>query len=197
MKYKIYTYIAISVLGGSMISAEEVKDTQSTKLNEVSNSSAGTYRTWTDKSTNRTLRAKIIGTDKENGTVSLQLVNLKKVNLEIERLVAKDQEIIQKWVAPVKKVHPVRARDQLTVYVIKSGQSTGKHVEIKVIADSSDVILKGKDRYHRTIRKTVKAGNTEKFRFPVLDRYEFTLHDEEGKLLDKESATRKTGTTDK
>jgi len=196
MKHRIYKYITISILGISILSAEEAENKDaSSELKKEIDPAIYNYRIWTDKATNRTIKAKIIGTDKENGMVSMQLMNQKKIDLKIERLTTQNQEIILGWVAPVKKVQPIKPRDQLTITISRSGKSIGKHVDIQVIADSSNAILTGRDRYGRFVKETVKAGNTKTFAYPVADRYEFTLSDEDGNILDKESATRKTGLT--
>jgi hypothetical protein len=139
-------------------------------------------RTWTDQETKRTLKGAITDKHRDGSKIEILKEDGGHVWLVIERLIAADQKIANRWVEPDDAI-------SLTNKMTKKG---GERV-VKVHADAGthelSVVVKTPTK---TIKKKVKAGKTLDFEVTVYKGYSVSGY-HGGFLVDRETALKKTG----
>jgi hypothetical protein len=139
-------------------------------------------RTWTDEATKRTLKGAITGKHRDGSKIEILKEEGGHVWLTIEKLIAADQKVANRWVEP----------DDAISLVNKVSRSGGERV-VKVHADAGThellVVVKTPSK---TIKKKVKAGKTLDFEVTVYKGYSVSGY-HGGYLVDRETALKKTG----
>lgn len=151
------------------------------------------YRTWTQESTGRTIRAKMTDKAEDHSKAKVVTINGKVFWLKSADLSQADQKFILEWSPKI---------DHLQARVVKSGkdddEKSFKVIRVIVQSQARELVLTviTPDDEYRFPRSVIKIGKDATFdkEFKVGPKYEVELHDRKtGELVDAEKWNKKTG----
>jgi len=149
---------------------------------------AGEYRSWTESTTKRTVKGRIIDKSLDDKKARLARPNGTSFWIETNKLTRTDREYIMKWVKPIK---------YLSARVTASGRDV-KTVKVDAFAGTRDLVIKAyyngsksQPQGYPKIHK-LKKGESKSFTYKGGNKYTIKAFDN-GKMVAEVSWRKKTG----
>ena len=147
-------------------------------------------REWTDAATSRTLTAKLIEKNKDGDTVKVSSDKAKTLTLTIAKLSKEDQDYIAGW-----KPFPL-GFDYLKCTFAGSPRKGRKLVSVRVMTHDKPCVVTFWEYPEdtRPSKREIPAYSDETWNQEGNNNYKVQVTDEDGNVLDTETATSKTDT---